>query len=211
MIERVSRVPVLDGIIVATTENTADDSIVALARRLGVGWYRGSEDDVLSRVLEAAGSQNADVIVELTGDCPLIDPDVIAETIETYLVSDADYVSNILERTYPIGMDTQVFATNALADVARRTEDPLHREHVSLFFYRHPEIYRLKNVAAQKSLARPNQRLTLDTTEDLALIRTVFEGLYPDKPDFGLGNILAFLDSQPEIAKLNSAVAHRYV
>jgi spore coat polysaccharide biosynthesis protein SpsF len=211
MIERVRRVPVLDGIVVATTENVEDAPIVALARRLGVGWYRGSENDVLSRVLEAAGSHNVDVIVELTGDCPLIDPDVIAETIEAYLAADADYVSNILQRTYPIGMDTQVFATRVLADVARRTEDPVDREHVSLFIYRHPEIYRLRNVAAPPPLTRPDLRLTLDTPEDLAVIRAVFEGLYPDKSDFGLADILAFLDSLPEIAMKNANVAHRHV
>lgn len=211
MIERVRRVPALDGIVVATTVNAADDPIVALARRLGVGWYRGSEDDVLSRVLEAAGSHNTDVIVELTGDCPLIDPDVIAETIEVYFASGADYASNVLERTYPIGMDTQVFATKILADVARRTADPVDHEHVSLFIYRHPEIYRLRNVAAPEGFTRPRLRLTLDMPEDLALIRAVFESLYPNNPDFGLADILAFLDRRPEIAGLNAAVAHRHV
>lgn len=211
MIERVRRVPMLDGVIVATTVNAADDAIVALARRLGVACYRGSEDDVLSRVLEAARAHHADVIVELTGDCPLIDPDIVTETIDRYLASGADYVSNILERTYPIGMDTQVFATDVLADVARRSDDPADHEHVSLFIYRHPEIYRLRNVAAPQCFTRPRLRLTLDTGEDLALIGAVFEALYADNPNFGLSDILAFLDRRPEIAGLNAAVAHRYV
>jgi spore coat polysaccharide biosynthesis protein SpsF len=209
MIERLNRVPSLDGIVVATTTNAADDPIEALARRLGVGLWRGSENDVLSRVLDAATRHGIDVIVETTGDCPLIDPAVVEDCIRVYRAAKVDYVSNVLDRGYPVGMDTQVFATSVLADVARRTSDPADREHVSLYIYRHPEIYSLRNVPAPPTLARPDLALTLDTPEDYALIQAVFEALYPNNPAFTLADVLALLDRRPELAAINTHVRRK--
>lgn len=211
MVERLRRVPSLDGIVIATTVNAADDPIVALAQRLGVGFWRGSEDDVLQRVLDAATAHKIDVIVETTGDCPLIDPDVVEECIQVYQESGVNYVSNVLERTYPVGMDTQVFATGVLADVARRTNDPVDHEHVSLYIYRHPEIYSLKNVPAPLGLRRPDLALTLDTSEDYALIARIFEALYPANSAFGLRDVLAFLEREPALARLNAHVRRKHV
>lgn len=211
MIDRLLRVPGLDGIVVATTTNATDDPIADLASARGVGCWRGSEYDVLSRVLEAATDTGADVIVELTGDCPLIDPSIVSQTMRHYFSTGADYVSNVLTRSYPIGMDTQVFSRRVLADVARRTDNATDREHVSLYIYRHPEIYSLSNLAAPAELDRPDVRLTLDTSEDLALIRAVFAALLTRGADFGLADILGFLDANPAVAALNRGVAHRHV
>jgi Spore coat polysaccharide biosynthesis protein F, CMP-KDO synthetase homolog len=209
MIERLKRVPSLDGIVVATTTNATDDPVVALAERLGVGWYRGSEEDVLTRVLEAARAHAVDVIVETTGDCPLIDPDVVERCIAVYREGGADYVSNFLERDYPIGMETQVFATEILADVARRTDDPGDHEHVSLFIYRHPELYRLRDVPAPPELSDPELRLTLDTPADDALLGRIFGHLYPARPAFTLADILALLQAEPELRTLNAHVKRK--
>jgi len=211
MIERLRWAPSIEEIVVATTVNAADDPIVALAERLGAGVWRGSEEDVLSRVLGAAQHYQADVIVETTGDCPLIDPEIVEACIQAYRSSGVDYLSNILERSYPIGMDTQVFSTAVLADVAERTQDPQDHEHVSLFIYRHPELYSLKNLKAPPSETDPELRLTLDTAEDYQLICAVFAALYPRHRDFSLGEILAFLAGRPELRMLNQHVAHRYV
>lgn len=211
MIERLRRVPSLDGIVVATTTNAADAPVAALAERLGVGVWRGSENDVLSRVLDAAIRHTIDVIVETTGDCPLIDPAAVEDCIRVYREAKVDYVSNVLERSYPVGMDTQVFATSILADVARRTYDPADHEHVSLYIYRHPEIYSLRNVPAPPALERPNLALTLDTPEDYALIKAVFEALYPNNPAFTLADVLTHLDHQPEIAQINAHVRRKKV
>jgi len=211
MIKRLHRVPSLDGIAIATTTNAADEPIVDLAKRLSVGCHRGSEEDVLQRVLDTARSYEADIIVELTGDCPLTDPDIIEQTIQHYLKSNVDYVANTLTRTYPIGMDTPVFATDILADVAQRTNDPIDHEHVSLFIYRHPELYSLANFSAPSELTFPEMRLTLDTAEDLELIRSIFANLYPKNPQFSLYDILVFLDQNPKIAHMNKGVKHRYV
>ncbi len=211
MVERVRLVPSIDQIVVATTSNNTDDPIEALTGRLGVGCWRGSEDDVLQRVLDAATAFEADVIVELTGDCPLIDPGIVEQVIDTYRRAGVDYVSNVLTRSFPMGMETQVFARSILEDVARRTQDKDDHEHVSLFIYRNPQLYSLQNVAAAAALAKPELRLTLDTKEDLAVIRAVYEALSPGSPAFSLAEILAFLDANPAIATINAAVEHRHV
>ena len=210
MIERLQRVPSLDGIVVATTGNDADVPIVNLAQRMGVGFFQGSEYDVLLRVLHSARAYDIDVIVEMTGDCPLIDPALVEDCIRGYQVAGVDYVSNVLERTYPRGMDTQVFATEVLADVADRTDDPEDHEHVSIFIYSHPEIYSLKNMPGPPELTNPGLGLTLDTPEDLELIRRIFEVLYPDNPNFTLADILAVLKDSPALTELNAHVRRKH-
>ena len=210
MVERLRFVPRLDEIVIATTVKSSDDTVEALAKRIGAGVWRGSEEDVLSRVLGAAKAYDAETIVELTGDCPLIDPKIVSRVISQYRDRGVDYASNVLERSYPIGMDTQVFSTKVLDDVARRTADPSDREHVSLYIYRHPEIYSLCNVPAPPAETRPALRLTLDTPEDLTVIRAVFAALRPTKKDFSLADIIGFIDEHPEIAAVNASIRHRY-
>lgn len=206
MVERLRRVPALDGIVIATTVNATDDPVVDLAENLGVGVFRGSEDDVMGRVLGAARAHGADVIVETTGDCPLIDPAIVQRCIEAYGAAEVDYLSNVLTRSYPIGMDTQVFATDILADAEARTNDSRDREHVSLYIYNHPERYRLQNVEAPPALREPKLALTLDTAEDFALIKAVFEALYPENPDFRLADILHLLARKSELREINRHV-----
>lgn len=209
LIERLRRAKGLDQIVVATTDNDIDGPIVQLARRLKVGCFRGSEDDVLSRVLGAAQALRADVIVEITGDCPLIDPAIVEFCIKRYFEAGVDYVSNVLEPSYPIGMNTQVFATDTLKEVDRLTHDPSDREHVSLYIYSHPAKYKLLNLSAPPQHTRPKVRLTLDTAEDYRVIKAIFEALYPLKRGFGLNDILAFLDAHPEIAAINAGVQQK--
>lgn len=211
MIERLRKIERLDQIVIATTVNATDDPLQSLAERLGVGIWRGSEDDVLQRVLDAARAHEADVIVEFTGDCPLIDPEIAAQVIDVYQRAKVDYVSNVMTRSYPMGMETQVFARSILEDVARRTQDAHDHEHVSLYIYRNPQLYSLQNVAAPEALTRPDLRLTLDTKEDLAVIAAVYEALAPKSPVFSLAEMLAFLDANPAIAAINSAIQHRHV
>jgi len=203
MVERLKCVPSLDGIVIATTVNATDDPVVALAEALDVGVFRGSEHDVMGRVLGAARAHDIDVIVETTGDCPLIDPEVVEACIQAYRASGVDYLSNALQRSYPIGMDTQVFATDILADAEARTQNPHDREHVSLFIYSNPALYSLQNLSAPPQLTEPKLALTLDTAEDFELIRSIYEALYPDNPHFCLGDIFALLERRPELREIN--------
>lgn len=210
LIERAKRVNKVDCIVVATTDREGDEAIVDLANDVGVKSFRGSESDVMGRVLGAAQAHELDIIVELTGDNPLVDPALIDRVIREFEASGADYAANIIERTFPLGMDIQVFPISVLADAASRTTDPQHREHVSLYIYRTPERYRLHNVAASAEFRRPDLRMTLDTDPDYQVISAVFDELYPSDPAFGLGSIIRFLDSRPDLVALNADVAHRW-
>jgi spore coat polysaccharide biosynthesis protein SpsF len=208
MVERLRRARRLDAIVVATTEDRSSDPIAALAADHGVGCFRGSEDDVLARVLGAARAYDAELIVETTGDCPLIDPAVVDLVVERFLAGGADYCSNTLERTYPRGLDVQAFPTAVLAEVDRLTQDPADREHVSLYIYEHPERYRLRSVTS----GRPELgelRLTVDTPEDLALVRAIFDALQPAA--FGLEEVVALLAARPDLRALNAAVEQKPV
>ncbi|RKQ92349.1 spore coat polysaccharide biosynthesis protein SpsF [Solirubrobacter pauli] len=210
MIERLRRVPELDEVVIATTEDASSEPLQELADRLGVGCFRGSEDDVLARVLGAAQAYDAELIVETTGDCPLIDPATVSRVIERFHATGVDYCSNNLERTFPRGMDTQAFPTAVLAEVATLTQDPHDREHVSLYIYEHPERYSLETVRFE----RPETgalRLTVDTEEDYELVRTIFDELYPANPAFGLTEILALLDARPELAAINQHIEQKAI
>jgi len=211
MIERVLRAQSLNQVVVATTTNPADDEIELLARRMGVGFFRGSESDVLNRVLGAAQSVGADVIVELTGDCPLADPALIDRLVNIYQANDFDYVANTLTRTWPRGLDTQVFSTATLALVSQLTQDPVDHEHVSLYIYEHPERFRLRNVVSDLAERYWDLRLTVDTLADFKLIEIVYQNLYPQNSAFALRDVLALFDAHPELAELNREVKQKQV
>jgi spore coat polysaccharide biosynthesis protein SpsF len=211
MIERLRRARTLDGIVVATTDGDADQPIADLAQRLGVGCFRGSEDDVLARVLGAARAHGADVIVETTGDCPLHEPALIDKVVADFRLGGADFVSNILPYSTPRGTDCRVFTTDALDEIDRTSDDPSDHEHVSLHFWEHPEKYRLRNVATQLPPEAAELRLTVDTPEDFELVRRVYEALYPSNPAFTLWDVLELMRREPELARINQDVRQKPV
>jgi spore coat polysaccharide biosynthesis protein SpsF len=195
MIERARRARTLDGLVVATTVSEKDEPIVALCRKLGVDLFRGSEDHVLARVVEAGRAHAAEVSVLLTGDCPLIDPFVIDHHVSAYLAARpfVDYVSNCEVRSYPHGLDLQVLAWQTLADTvaaADRAPTSAFREHVGWLVRRHPERYRRMDIVAPPGLSNPFFRITLDTPDDLARISAIFEALYPANPHFTTADVL---------------------
>ena len=204
LIERLKRATTIDEIVVATTVKLGDNAINDLCQKLGVRCFRGSEEDVLKRVLDAAKSVNGDLIVEITGDCPLIDPNIVDECVNFFLENNYDYISNSLkEKTYPDGLNVQVFPTKILQEVEKATHDPLDREHVSLYIYNNPQKYRLKNYPAEGELNWPELAITLDTMEDLNLIRKIFENLYEGNNLFSAIDIVHFLKSHPELLAMN--------
>ena len=213
LIERVNRSKHIQEIVVATTTSPQDEETQKACQQMGVSCYRGSEDDVLERVLKTAKAHQADLIVELTGDCPLLDPATIDAVIEKFLdnAPHYDYVSNVLERTFPRGMDTQIFPTKVLDEVNQLTKDPADRENVSLYIYEHPEKYKLGNVKAPEALHRPDLRLTVDLPEDYELVCNIYKELYPKKPDFNLQDIIELLDNKPELLNLNAHIQQKPV
>jgi spore coat polysaccharide biosynthesis protein SpsF len=203
-IERIRRVTLIDEIVIATTTNNGDEPIVELCQKLDVACYRGCELDVLTRYYEAATIFKANAIVRLTSDCPVIDPFTVDRVISHYLFhsSNVDYVSNILKRSYPRGMDTEIFSIEALR-IAHHEAGLMHdREHVTPYIYTHPERFRLEPVEYISN--ESHHRWTVDTIEDFQLIAKIYESLYPSNPNFTLEDMLVLLQKHPEWCKINA-------
>ena len=209
MIERVKKSNLIDEIVIATTKSTKDDPIELLARRLNVVCFRGSEDDVLDRVLNAAIENSADHIVELWGDTPLIDSDIIDSLIKYYLDNDFDCVGTCLDKTFPWGMAALIFPTKVLNEVSKTTNDPVDRENVSNYIYEHPDTYKIGHLPCPKELNRPELRLCVDELSDFSLVKTVFEKLYPINPNFKTIDIINLLDSNPTMREININVRQK--
>ena len=209
LVGRLRAVPSLATIVVATTDRSTDDPVVAACEALGVRVVRGSEHDVLQRVLDAAVDAGADIVVETTADCPILDPDIVEQVIRMYLHHGVDYASNTVVRSYPDGMDVQVFATELLARTANLTEDPDDREHVSRFIWRHPDRFSQIQLIAPPSLHWPELGLTLDEASDYALLRTIIGDLGGDDLLFGCREVVEYLRRRPDLVALNRAVVRR--
>ncbi len=209
LIDRLQRSQYIDEIVLATTTNTPDDALVELAKQKGVKYWRGSEDNVLERVLQAAQSVEADLIVEITGDCPLIDWRHTDHLIDLFSTGKYDYVANNVERTFPRGLDVQVFPVAILEEVNRLTQDPVDQENVSIYIYTHPEKYRIANWAAEGHMRRPDIRITLDTKEDYMLINTIFEKLFPSNPDFSAEDVVYLFEQDPTLLDINKEVKQK--
>jgi spore coat polysaccharide biosynthesis protein SpsF len=208
-IERVKRAKLIDEIIVATTAKKSDDPIAQLCHQLSIPFYRGSEDDVLSRYYEAATRFKVDVVVRLTSDCPIIDPEVIDKTVDVYLANcqSVDYVSNTLVRTFPRGLDTEVFSYKVLKEAFDHTIDKMYREHVTSYIYSHDEIYTLKNIASIENYG--DHRWTVDTPEDFALLKNIIEALYPFNKEFVLEDVIKLLEMNPEWIEINKHIEQK--
>lgn len=208
-IERLRRVKLADEIVIATTTNSTDLPIIELCDRLSVPYFRGSEDDVLARYYGAAKEHKGDVVVRVTSDCPLIDPQVIDKVIQFYLEYkyEYDYISNCLERSYPRGMDTEVFSFIALHQAFVEATAQPDREHVTPFIYRHPERYRLAQVVYSEN--QSSHRWTVDTADDFELIKKIIETLYPQIPKFTLEDCLDLLRQYPDWSLINAHVEQK--
>lgn len=204
LIERIKRAKTVDEIVVATTVKSEDDKIAALVKKDGVKVFRGSERDVLGRILAAAKKYQADVIVRLTGDNPLIDPIYIDKGVKLFSTGKYDYVANDnIELTMPRGMDVEVFSTNNLDKISRITKNSDDLEHVTRFFYQHPKSFRLKAFGPPKKDRLSGWHLAVDTKEGLELIRIIFEALYPKKPDFNYEDIVDLLMRFPDLKTIS--------
>jgi spore coat polysaccharide biosynthesis protein SpsF len=208
VVQRLRRATLIDCIVVATTNRPSDDVIVRECNSLQVACLRGSETDVLDRYWQAAQWFGAEVIVRVTSDCPLIDPELADETIRAFLRQPFDYASNALERTYPRGLDTEVFTIAALERAWREANKPYEREHVTPYIYEHPELFRLLSIRAERDYSA--YRWTLDTPEDMQLMQAIY-ARFADRDNFGWREILALMEREPELATLNSLVQQKAV
>lgn len=209
LLERLTQVTQADRIVVLTSTQKIDNSIEELCRQCNILCFRGSEDDVLDRYYQAGQKWHPDAIVRITGDCPLIDPAVVDEIISVYRTEypQWDYVSNVAKRTFPRGLDVEVFSRAALETAYRQAETPAEREHVTLFIHRHPELFHQRNVELPINLSQ--YRLTVDTPEDFELIRRLIEHLYPKNPQFSLQDIMSLIKQHPEWVKINAHIEQK--
>lgn len=201
-IERLKRCRDIDRLLVATSTDPTDDPLAKLCAEHGLDCFRGSLPDVLARFVEAARTVNPEVVVRLTGDCPLADPSLIDAVIRRFLASDFDYLSNCEPPTYPDGLDVEVLRLSCLEEAQREAVLPSHREHVTLFVRRQPTRYRLGNYA--DTVDRSTLRWTVDELQDYEFVRSVYEALYPDKPDFTTADIYSLLETVPQLLTINS-------
>jgi spore coat polysaccharide biosynthesis protein SpsF len=208
VVERTRRARLVDDVVVATTNLVADDAIAALGATEGWRVERGSEVDLLDRYISAARSCQAATIVRITSDCPLIDPDVIDETIAAYHRSSADYASNTLEpRMHPRGLDVEVVARTALEVAWREDANMAWREHATPYLYRHPERFSLTRVAIETD--HSVHRWCVDTAEDLELVTRIYEAIGRD--DFGWREVLNLLERHPDWIEINRGAVQKRV
>jgi len=196
MISRVRTSRIITDIVVATSESSNDDLIENLCSSLNINVFRGSEENVLDRVYKATKALDADIIVELTGDCPLIDPDLIDQAVSTFLINPGtDYLYNREYEGYPDGMDVQVFSSVAFERSWRSAVTQEELEHVSLHMRNDQSLQKLY-LAPNKFHNRPDIELTLDEHEDYVLIKQVIEYFLKIKKFPTLNDIIDFVDKR---------------
>jgi spore coat polysaccharide biosynthesis protein SpsF len=200
-IERVRRAKTLDALAVITSVAPDDDAIESLCRVLRLDCFRGSLDDVLDRFFQAAREFDATDVVRLTGDCPLADPEIIDMVVRTHHDSGADFTSNALQATFPDGLDVEVMRFSALEWAWREARKKSEREHVTVAIYEHTERFSVKSVVQSEDQSA--MRWVVDNPEDLVFVRSVYDSLYPQKPDFTSSDVLDLLRRHPELADVN--------
>lgn len=208
-IERVSVASRVDDIIIATTVEPADDAIVAEAVRLGVKSFRGSEDDVLSRYYEAAKEHHAQNVIRITSDCPLYDGALLDEMIAAFEASECDYLSNCIVRSYPRGLDTEIFKFSALEKAFEQADEEFQREHVTPCINRNPTIFALEDYVAEDDYS--HLRWTLDTQEDFDFISAVYDELYSNERLFTTQDVLGLLNARPELVDINAHIEQKKI
>jgi len=211
VIERVKQSKLIDEIIIATTTNERDTVIENEALRCGVKVFRGSEDDVLSRYYYAAKDNNFDVVIRITSDCPLIDPVIVDEIIDFYKTHDFDIVTNagidLTNRTFPRGLDVEVFSFNLLEKAYNNATEKYQKEHVTPYIYETSNnVFYYKNKTDYSKY-----RWTLDTEEDFELIEEIYNSLYHGVHDFYLIDIIKLFEKKPELYEINAHIEQKKI
>lgn len=208
VVERASRARGIDELVLAVPDLRVDDVLARIGTGMGVRVVRGDAEDVLSRYHVAAGASNADVIVRVTADCPLLSPSVLADVVALRSLDDADYASNtIAPRTYPRGLDVEAFTRGALEIAHREAREHEEREHVTPFLWRRPERFRTRALRGTEDLS--GHRWTVDTAQDMAFARRVFDHFGGN--DFEWWDILEAVRRHPEWEELNRDVPQKEV
>lgn len=208
--ERLFRSKRITSWVVATSTDQSDDPIAEFCSASRINIFRGSLSNVLERYYLCAKQYSAANVLRITGDCPLVDPAVIDEMTAQFITSydSYDYLSNSLVRSYPRGLDAEVFKFSALEMAYRNAKnDPYASEHVTPYIYDNPKIFKTGSYKNSTDLSA--HRWTVDTAEDFELIQRIITALYPNKKDFNLKDILALLESNPSWVSINQNVQQK--
>ncbi len=200
--ERMRRATSLERIVLATSDDVSDAPLAALCKELGVDCYRGSLTDVLDRYYQAALVFGATVVVRITGDCPLIDPQVIDKVVAARQAAGVDYASNAIKPSYPDGLDVEVMRMSVLEAAWREAKLPSEREHVTPFIWNRPQRFSLLNVQGEVDLSA--LRWTVDTPNDYVFVCRVYDALYARNPGFRTEDVLALLRRESSLGELNA-------
>ena len=207
VIHRVQRARKVDRVVVATSIAAADDAIAVMCQEIGVPCYRGSENDVLDRFYTAAREERAAQVIRITADCPLIDPEIIDRVVTRYQRGDVDYASNALVRSYPDGLDTEIFSFSVLERAWREAALPSEREHVTP--YLRSGNFRTANIENDAEPGYNHHRWTVDEPADLEFIREVYKA-FRERESFGMKDVLQLLEENPDLESLNSGIVSNY-
>ena len=209
IIERIKYSKYIDNIIVATTKNKIDNQICQLLNKIGISYYRGSEEDVLERYYQTAIKFGCEYISRVTADNPFVDPKVTDQVIKMFMKEKLDFAYNDKPPTYPEGINAEIFTFKALQKAQKESMDSFEREHVTQYFYRHPELFKQQNMKNNVDLSY--LRWTVDTLDDFRMAQEVYRKLYNDKPIFLMNDILKLIEKYPSIAKMNENVKRSYM
>jgi spore coat polysaccharide biosynthesis protein SpsF len=208
VVQRLRAAKMVDTIVIATTDLPTDEPVAREAARLGVGCFRGSEQDVLSRYVGAARACAADVVVRVTSDCPLLDPETVDRVIGA-LTRGCDYASNTHVRTYPRGLDVEALHAGTLERIARLATSAAAHEHVTAFVMEYPALFATRDVVAPRGADDSDLRWTVDTTEDLALVRSLYERFDLARAIAPYRTLVAAVRAAPELAAVNAHVVQK--
>lgn len=209
IVRRARRATRIDEVVVATTISVEDDAIAHFCKEREIAYARGSMHDVLDRYYQSAKQFDADLIVRITGDCPLIDPEMLDANLTQFLnaIPRLDFAANRLpeQRTIPIGLDAEYCTFDALEQAWKEAQAPHQREHVMPYFYEHPERFAIFHMQHEPNLG--HLRWTVDTPEDLELLRAICGHFQNDQ--FSWLEVLELFEQQPDLAAINAQVAHK--
>ena len=210
--KRIKQSKLIDEVIIITSTSNSDDVILEFSKKNNILCFRGSEDDIVSRIYQAAKYRKADVIVQTTGDCPLVDAELIDKGLKIYFENSYDLVGNNLERTYPIGLDYRIFSYEVIQEVDKVCKDPIHRSHGSTFIYSDKGKKRFSsyNITADEEYSFPKMRLTVDTIEDLKFMKKISE-IFPNLEILSSKEIISYLNKNKELTKINQNIRQKTI
>lgn len=209
VVERASRAKLAQEVVIATSTDPSDDVLFKHCQENSIKCSRGSLNNVLDRYVQAGKEHKADIVVRVTSDCPLIDPEVIDKVISAFKLNNADYAANNLVRKYPRGLDTEVVSFPVLEKIQQFDLKPYHTEHVTPYIYENKEQFSMVSVEADDEWAYPDWRWCVDEPDDFEFVRRVYDGVYPSNHQFLTKDVFEFIKANPSLPEINLAVQQK--